>query len=397
MNQKILTGQAIILAAGESSRFWPLNYQPKSLFRIMGRPLICHTIEGLKKSGIGEVIIIQGPKKDVEEELKNYDLGVNIKYIVQPEPKGMGEAVARAQELISGSFFVVGGHRVDAGDYVSKMMKRNKEVVLLGIPTNQPWHYGILKIEGNEVKDLIEKPAKGQEPSNLKIGAIYLLPPTFFEHHKGLTENHYSFEQVLKLYIKESKVGLAEVQEDFSSLKYPWHLFSITKYLFNKKLGKKVQMGKNVKILKGAVIKGPCYIGDNSIVGNNAIVRDYTNLEEGAVVGAQAEVARCIFEKNAHVHSGYFGDTVLGEGCRVGAGTVTGNVRLDRREIKETGLKSLGIIVGKNSHIGINASLMPGVLIGSDCQIGPSTLVFENIEDKTEIYTEVKNIVKKQK
>jgi len=297
----------------------------------------------------------------------------------------------RARELISGPFFVVGGHKVDVGDYISAMTKKEKEIVLLGVKTNQPWHYGILKIENDEVKDLIEKPEKGQEPSNIKVDAVYLLSPTFFEYHQHLPEEHYSFEQALKLYIKEGKVGLVEAREDFSSLKYPWHLFSITKYLFDKKLGKKVHLGKNVKIFEGAIIKGPCYVGDNSIIGNNALVRDYTNLEEGVMVGAQAEVARCILQKDVHVHSGYFGDSIFGENCRVGAGTVTGNIRLDRGEIKETGLKSLGVIVGRNSHIGINVSLMPGVLIGSNCAVGPASVVFENIEDNKTFYTKFHN------
>ncbi len=381
---------AIILAAGESSRFWPLNYQNKALFKIMGKPLIYYTIESLKKAGVKDIIIIQGPEKDIEEGLKDYKCG-DIKYIVQPEPKGMGEAVSRTRELISGPFFVVGGHKVNAGDYVSEMNKKKKEIVLLGVKTDQPWHYGVLKIENDKVKGLVEKPAKGQEPSNIKLDAVYLLPPTFFEYHQRLPQEHYSFEEALKLYIKEGKVGFVEAREDFSTLKHPWHLFSLARYLFDKKLGKKNRLGKNVKILKGAVVKGPCYIGDNCVVGNNALVRDYTDLEEGVVVGAQAEVARSLFQPNVHVHSGYFGDSILGEGCRVGAGTVTGNVRLDRGKIKETNLKSLGVIVGRSSHIGINSSLMPGTLIGSNVKIGPASVVFEDIEDNKTFYTKFTN------
>jgi len=396
--------QAIILAAGESSRFWPLNYQNKALFKIMGKPLIWYTIEGLKKAGVKEIIIIQGPEKEIEVALKNYDLGDKIKYLVQEAPQGMGDALARVQGLISGPFFVIGGHKVDAGDYIPEMTKNGKEVVLLGVKTNQPWHYGILKIEGNKVKDLIEKPEKGKEPSNLKLGAVYLLPPTFFEYHQRLAKDHYSFEQALKLYIQEEKVGLVEAREDLSSLKHPWQIFSLAKYLLDKNLGAdEVHIGKNVKIFEGAVIKGPCYIGDNCVIGNNALIRSYTNLEDGAVVGAQAEVARCVFQEDAHVHSGFFGDSVFGKSCRVGAGTVTGNVRLDRGEIKAevkgektgTGLNSLGVIVGNNTHIGINVSLMPGVLIGSNCVVGPGSVVFDNIEDNTTFYTKFEKVVKK--
>jgi len=401
----MLIKQAVILAAGESSRFWPLNYQNKSLFKIMGRPLIWHTINSLIKAGVKDVVVIQGPEREIEETLKIYDLKCEIKYVVQQKHEGMGDALMCARDLISGSFFVVGGHKIDAGDYLSKMAKESKEVVLLGVETDQPWHYGILRIENEKVVDLIEKPERGKEPSNLKIGAVYLLPPSFFEYHQRVPKDHYSLEQALRFYIKEEKVGLVRVAEDFSSLKYPWQLFNLIKYLFDKNLkDQKVHIGKNTKVFEGAVIKGPCHIGDNCIIGNNAVVRDYTDLEDGAVVGAQSEVARCLFQEGAHMHSGFLGDSILGKDCRIGAGTITGNLRLKRDEISSvikgekvmTGRKALGVIVGENTKIGINVSLMPGVLIGSRSVVGPASVVFENIEDDTTFYTKFEKVVDKK-
>jgi choline kinase len=80
MSNKFLTEQAVILAAGESSRFWPLNYQHKSLIKIMGRPLIWYTIEGLKMAKVKEIIIIQGIGREIEAELKKFLVkGVKIK------------------------------------------------------------------------------------------------------------------------------------------------------------------------------------------------------------------------------------------------------------------------------------------------------------------------------
>ena len=87
-----------------------------------------------------------------------------------------------------------------------------------------------------------------------------------------------------------------------------------------------VVIGENVKIYEGAVIKGPCYIGDNSIVGNNTVVRDYCDFEADAMVGALCEVARTIFQPDVHIHSGYFGDSILSSGVRVGAGMITANL-----------------------------------------------------------------------
>ncbi len=401
--------QAIILAAGESSRFWPLNQRHKSLIKIMGRSLIYYTIEGLKKSGIKEIIIVQGPKKDIEEELKSYDLGADIKYVIQAESKGMGNAVMCVQNLISGPFFVLHAHKVNVGDYIKPMIDKFKEskaeLIFLGIKIDEPRLYGMLKLEGDKAKGLIEKPEKGKEPSDIKAIGIYLLPRNFFEYYQRIPEHQYSFEDALDLYAKENEARVVLIEEEPSTYKYPWHLFEVAKLLMDKYLERKIEksakiaknatiegkvcIGKDVKVFENAVIKGPCHIGDNCIVGNNVIVREYINLENNCMVGANAEVARCIFQENVHTHFGYFGDSIFGKGCRIGAGTVTANVRLDRGEVKATvkekrigtGLKSLGVIAGENVKVGINCSLMPGVLIGSNSIVGPASVVFENIGD----------------
>jgi len=401
--------QAVILAAGQSSRFWPLNRQHKSLLKIMGRPLIWYTIESLKEAGIKDVIVVQGPKKEIEEELKNFDLGIDIKYVIQSEAKGMGNAIMQAQDFISGPFFVLHAHKINAGEFIKPMMEKFKEsgaeLIFLGNKTNQPWLYGMLKLEEDIVKGLIEKPKEGKEPSDIMAIGIYLLPQKFFEYYKKVPERQYDFENALDLYAKANEARVVMVEEEPSSFKYPWQLFGVTKSLIDKHLkpeidktaniGKNtiikgsVYIGKNAKIFEGAVIKGPCYIGDNCVVGNNSLIREYTNLENNVLIGALAEVTRSIFQEEIHTHSGYFGDSIYGRGCRLGAGTITANVRIDREEIKSvvegkeigTGLNFLGCIIGENTKTGVHCSLMPGVLIGSSCLIWPGSVVFENIED----------------
>lgn len=407
MNQKFLTGQAVILAAGESSRFWPLNQRHKSLIKIMGKPLIWYTIEGLKEAGINDLIVIQGPQKDIENELNNYKLEIHTHYLVQPKPKGMGNALFQAKDLLWEQFFVLNAERIDAGNYLKLFLEKQKssgsKLILSGAKTATPQLFGILDLQGDKAKNIIEKPEKGKEPSNIRVAGVYFLPKEFLDYYQRVPEHQYAFEDALSLYMKEKDVRVIQAGEETFFLKQPWHLFGVNKYLMDKRLkNKKVSIGKNVKIFEGAIIKGPCYIGPNCVIGNNAIVRDYTNLEQGAMVGALSEVTRCIFQEDVHIHSGYFGDSIFGKGCRVGAGTVTANVRIDRGEIKSvvkgekigTGLDFLGVIVGENTRIGVNCSLMPGVLMGSNCQIGPHSVVFENIEDNTNFYTEFKGVEK---
>jgi len=417
MNEKFLTGQAVILAAGESSRFWPLNQKHKSLIKIMGRPLIFYTIESLKKAGIKDIIIVQGPKKDIEEELKDYQS--NIKYVIQERPKGMGNALWQARDLIKGQFLLLNAERVDCQEIIEKIKEEKAKIVLVGHHTDNPELYGMMRLRGARVLEIIEKPKKGKEPSNVKVVGVYLLEPEFFSYYQKVRKEKYDFEKALSNYLKENgaKLVFLKTPEVFS-LKYPWQLFDIQKYLFDRFLKRKIEkstqilknvgiegnvcIGENTRIFEGATIKGPCYIGENCIVGNNSLIREYTNLENNVLIGAFAEVTRSIFQEDIHTHSGYFGDSIFGKGCRLGAGTITANVRIDRGEIKvkiknekvKTGLNSLGVIMGENSKTGIHCSLMPGVLIGSNCIVGPNSLVFENIEDNTNFYTEFKRIKK---
>jgi len=410
--------QAIILAAGESSRFWPLNQKNKSLIKIMGRPLIWYTIDSLKKNDIKEIIIVQGKKKEIEDELKNYNFDLDIKYIIQKEPKGMGDALYQVKDFLNNQFLLLDVARFEAGDYLKLLSEKQKKtgasLILLGAKTANPQFYGVFKLERDIVKEVVEKPERGKEPSNIKNVVVQLLPKEFMDYLRRVPEEMYSFENALSLYAREKDVRVVMLEKEPPSLKYPWNLLEITKSLMDRYLESKIEksaevskkatiegkvyVGENTKVFEGAVIKGPCYIGPDSIIGNNSLVRNYCNLEKKTLIGALAEVARCSLQDNVHIHSGYFGDSILGKGCRVGAGTITANVRADRKNIKslvkgekiETELTSFGVIVGENSKFGIHSGTMPGVLIGSDCSIGPGTLVFENLEDETTFYTEFK-------
>ncbi|MFH1462655.1 MAG: bifunctional sugar-1-phosphate nucleotidylyltransferase/acetyltransferase [bacterium] len=422
MNQKLLTGQVVILAAGQSSRFWPLNKEHKSLFKIMGKPLIWHTIESLKRAGLKDIIIVQGPEREIEKELKNYELGVEAKYVIQAEPKGIGDALRKTEDLIKDSFFVLNPYHIGIEKTLEKMSLKSKEtgakLILTGGRTDRPWDYGIFKLGGEKITGLVEKPEKGKEPSSVRMVGISLLPQEIFNYLKRVPEQKNDFEEALDAYVKENDARMWDMGEDVPSLKYPWDLFGIARSLLNNhlkaeidksaKIAKNVTIegnvyiGKNTKIFEGAAIKGPCHIGDNCVIGNNALIREYTNLENNVLIGTNAEIARSIFQKNASTHSGFFGDSIFSRSCWVGAGTVTANKRFDKKEIKSTvekekigtGLNVFGVIVGENTKVGINTSLTPGVLVGSNCIIGPGTLVFENIEDNTTFYTEFKGVKK---
>jgi bifunctional UDP-N-acetylglucosamine pyrophosphorylase/glucosamine-1-phosphate N-acetyltransferase len=405
--------QAVILAAGESSRFWPLNYRHKSLFYLMGKPIIFWNLKGIEEAGIKTAIIVQSPKRDVEEELKKFNFKkLKIKYLIQPKPLSSGDALWQTRNFLRGPFFVLNADVLNSKEILEEMLrkiKKEKKPALAGQKTKTPWLFGMMELKGDRILKIFEKPKKGKEPSDIKVVGVYYLEPKFFLYYQKVKKSPHDLEDALSEYMKENEVKLALIEKDEKDipafLKYPWHLFNLRKYLFDNFLKEKIEksarisknsiiegkvyIGKNAKILEGAIIKGPCFIGENCLVGNNSLIRDYTDLENNVTVGAFCEVTRSIFQKGATTHSGYFGDSIIGEGTKIGAGTITSNVRLDRGEIFSevkgerinTGLKSFGAVIGKNTLIGTKVNIMPGKFIGSNCSIYPNSLIKENIRD----------------
>ncbi|MBN2094596.1 MAG: NTP transferase domain-containing protein [Candidatus Aenigmarchaeota archaeon] len=401
--------QAVVLAAGESSRYWPLNKRHKSLTTACGKTMLEWTVDSIKSAGIPEkdIVVIQGPGREIEFALSSKLPG--LKYVVQLEPKGMGDAVMQAENHIRDAFVVLNPNHPDAAEVIDVLKAKKEEtgagMVLMGQETNTPELYGVFDLEKDKAKAIVEKPETGKAPSNIRVVGSYLLPKDFFGYYKRVPEHMYAFEDALSLHMKEKDTRVALTKKDMISVKYPWHRLKIREELLKKKkdsisktakIAKGViiensHIGENVKIFENSVIKNS-YIGDNSIIGNFSLVRD-TTLETGCLIGAHSEVAKSAFQEDVHMHSGYIGDTAIGAHSRIGAGVITANVRLDRGEIfsvvkgkkKGTGLTSFGCIIGENVKMGINTSTMPGVLIGNNCIIGPGVIVKENLPDGSKV------------
>ena len=206
------------------------------------------------------------------------------------------------------------------------------------------------------------------------------------------------------------------------SLKYAWDLLDLKNSLLSNSKGVKISKSAKIaksaeimgdvviddsaQILEGAIIKGSCYIGKKSMVGTNAIVRDGTSIEENCVIGANMEIKNSLVMKIQKVHSGFIGDSVIGESVRIGADFHIGNKRLDRKSVivtspeglqVDTGLEALGVIIGNNVRIGIKSSAMPGIIIGENSVVGPSTTVLKNVPPDSKYYTKFQEVVTKNK
>lgn len=210
--------KAIIPAAGLGTRFLPATKaQPKEMLPIVDKPTIQFIVEEAIEAGIESIIIVTGRNKrsiedhfdkslELEMELQKAgkdellnlveDISnlVDIHYIRQKEPKGLGHAIYCAKAFVGNEPFAVllGDDIVkSAQPCIGQLVDRYNEykTSILGVQTvdwNEVNRYGIVdcnKIEDKvfKVKNLIEKPDKNKAPSNIAILGRYILTPKIFE------------------------------------------------------------------------------------------------------------------------------------------------------------------------------------------------------------------------
>lgn len=149
-------------------------------------------------------------------------------------------------------------------------------------------------------------------------------------------------------------------------------------------IGHRIAIGRGTRIGPGAVIEGPVRIGEDVTIRAGATLRGGVWLGDGSIIGTSTEVKHAIFLDGARApHLNYVGDSVLGQGVNLGAGTILSNFRHDGREISiphgerrvATGRRKLGAILGDGVLTGCNAVLSPGTVVGRGAQIYPGVVL----------------------
>ncbi len=403
----------IVLAGGEGKRMWPIQ-QEKYLLPFLGQPLIYHTLKRVADGiNFDEVIIVtkESSKDQIAKIASN--LGLKFKIAIQSESKGMADALLSAQKEISGEILIINAEDVLEEsiyqDVLTLASDSQADVVLAGLQVNKYFPGGYIKATGNSVQAIVEKPGEGNEPSDLvKLVVDYFKDGlALIEYLQNATsEKDDVYEIALAKMISDGlNIKFIKYSGVWIPLKYPWQILVTGAYFLSSieqkiypgaKISEKAIIEGNVvieegaKVFEGAVIKGPCYIGKNVIVGNNSMVRE-SDLEEGVVTGFNSDITRSYIGANSWFHTNYIGDSVIEADFGMGSGAILANLRLDDQTIRvgpekvDSGRHKLGIIAGKGSRIGVNASTMPGVRVGSNSLVGPGVVLHEDVKDNTKI------------
>lgn len=204
-------------------------------------------------------------------------------------------------------------------------------------------------------------------------------------------------------------------KELLENVTYPWEALSqINDFILElgskldsekyDKIGEDVWIAKTAKVMPTAYIHGPAIIGENAEVRHCAFIRGKAIVGEGAVVGNSTELKNVIlFNKVQVPHYNYVGDSILGYKSHMGAGSITSNVKSDKKLVIvkngktqiETGIKKFGAMIGDEVEIGCGSVLNPGTVIGRNSNIYPLSSVRGVVQEKS-IYKNQNEIIEKR-
>lgn len=168
--------------------------------------------------------------------------------------------------------------------------------------------------------------------------------------------------------------------------------------------GDDIWIAKDASVAPSASIHGPAIIGKGAEIRHCAFIRGNAIVGEGAVVGNSTELKNVIlFNKVQVPHYNYVGDSILGYCSHMGAGSITSNVKSDKKLVVlhtpegdlETGMKKFGAMLGDYVEVGCGTVLNPGTVVGRNVNIYPLSMVRGVIAENS-IYKKQGEVAQKQ-
>jgi bifunctional UDP-N-acetylglucosamine pyrophosphorylase / glucosamine-1-phosphate N-acetyltransferase len=412
---------AIVLAAGKGTRM--KSERAKVLHRVAGAPLLAHALRSATDAGLDRLALVVGAgMDDVAATAGNLDPRLEV--FVQPEQLGTADAVKaarRAFEAFPGQVLILYGDtpllRPDTIGKVRAALAAGADLVVVGFETENPTGYGRLLLDDRgrlagirEEKDASEEERAltlcnsgimGFRSSKTLLDLLgrigndnakkefYLTDAVALARADRLEARmvEADAEEVLGVNSRAELAGAEAVMQqrlrDAAMANGATLIAPETVFLsHDTRIGKDVVIephvviGEGVVIEDGATIKSFCYMQDSRI-GQGATVGPFARLRPGAHLAENSRVGNFVEIKQSEVGEGakvnhltYIGDTTIGAGANIGAGTITCNY---------DGVAKHRTEIGAGAFIGSNSSLVAPVKIGEGSYIGSGSVISKDV------------------
>jgi bifunctional UDP-N-acetylglucosamine pyrophosphorylase/glucosamine-1-phosphate N-acetyltransferase len=398
----------VILAAGEGKRM--RTRVPKVMHEVCSEPMIYYPVRLALQRGYKPVVVVTSKAGEAVREFLAGRFGDRVRFATQDPPRGTGHAVMSAKKALKGFkgklVILYGDVPLLQSQDLAALERSGKRaaVAFLTCMLEDPTGYGrVVRDERGRVARIVEQTdadAAERRIPEINAGIYVVRAPDVFAALKGVRsknkQGEFYLTDLIELARRKGQVvravqrkgsrellgvndrkELAEAHRRMSRRLIDWHM---TK-------GVKVQIGSGCRIGPGAVIQNAkigsgaeirpysvledCRVGRGCLVGPFARLRPGTVLEADARVGNFVEVKKTTVGKGSKAnHLTYLGDTVIGAGVNVGAGTITCNY---------DGVNKYQTIIEDGVFIGSDTQLVAPVKVGKNAIIGAGTTVTGNV------------------
>ena len=279
--------KGLILSGGEGTRLRPITHtSAKQLVPVANKPILFYGLESLREAGIRDIGIIVG---DTEEEIREAvgdgsAWGAQVTYIRQEAPLGLAHAVLTAADFLADAPFVMylGDNLIKEGiaGFVEEFRRKEVDALILLAHVEEPQRFGVARLEGSQVVELVEKPQ--DPPSDLALVGAYMFRPVIMQAARA---------------IKPSWRDELEITDAIQHL---------------------IDHGHRVEAhVIGGWWKDTGHLED-LLEANRMVLEDITPCCEGSVDGASRVDGRVVVEKGAEiVRSTLRGPAIIGRGSRI--------------------------------------------------------------------------------
>lgn len=177
--------EVVVLAGGFGTRVRPLTYtRPKPLLPVANKPLLQHVLDRLPPEVDRVVVPVNYLRDQIEAYFERHP---DDRVVLVPEetPLGTGGAIKNCEDYLTGPFLVYNGDivaSVDLVEFTRFMRSKDAKAGVSLWPVDEPWHFGVVEREDDgRISRFVEKPPKGEEPSNLINAGHYYLDPAVLD------------------------------------------------------------------------------------------------------------------------------------------------------------------------------------------------------------------------
>lgn len=377
MNEGNVLMKAMVLAAGQGSRLYPLTAnRPKPVVPVAGVPLLAHICDLLRESGIHDVVINCHHEADVlREYLDDLNLDMNIQVSEEADLLGTAGGVKHAQDYLSDTFVVVYGDNlfdIDISAVLDFHRRKNALVTVALNRVDHPEECGVVDIdEEGLILGFKEKPRREEVTSNLANAGLYVVEREILDLIPA--DQPYDFGSELfpaLLQTRGRMYGYIMEQGYARDIGTPRNYAAVHRDILEGKVNR-LQRRLTPEVSKPVsrnLVASTARVEEGAILDEPVSLGDETQVEVGARITSGSVIGRlCSIHRGALIESSIIWDRVtVGEGARIMRSVVAEDCEIQARVTV-----SEGCIVGSGCLLEKDSALEPGV------RLPPNTVVEE--------------------